>query len=79
MKTWRQLTPDKLPQAAEWIHELRERSDKEKQNAFDLAFGCLSAEEGEAFAKAVEECERIDEEIWEIAHRYKCIDWVYAW
>ena len=57
------LTPDKLPQAAEWIHELRERSDKEKQNAFDLAFGCLSAEEGEAFAKAVEECERIDEEI----------------
>ena len=56
------LTPDKLPQAAEWIHELRERSDKERQNVFESAFGCLSVEEGEAFAKAIEECERIDDE-----------------
>ena len=39
------LKPEKLPQIAEWVHELREKSDKEKQDAFDSAFGCLSPEE----------------------------------
>jgi len=57
------LKPDKLPQVAEWVHELREKSDKQKQDAFDSAFGCLSPEEEKAFIEAVDECERINEGI----------------
>lgn len=55
------LRDEELKVAAQYIHELRERSATERRAATRALRGCLKGEEGERFAEAIQEgCEQID-------------------
>jgi hypothetical protein len=59
------LPPNRLESAADYIHKLRTISDSERSAIIDRTAGSLTAEEGDEFARIIEEgCERVDEHDW---------------
>lgn len=59
------LSPHRLESAADYIHRLKTISDAERSAIIDRTAGSLTAEEGEALARIIEEgCEQIDEREW---------------
>jgi hypothetical protein len=59
------LPPPKLVEAAALIHGLREKSRSERLAALEKSAGILSANEGVALERAIDEgCETIDARDW---------------
>jgi len=59
------LPPQKLQDAAGYIHRLSEIGRAHRRAALERAYGCLSEEEAGAMGKAIEaNCERIDARDW---------------
>ncbi len=59
------LPPEKLHDAAAYVHRLSETGIEERRAALDRAFGCLSDEVAKSFEEAIEtNCERIDASDW---------------
>ena len=59
------LPPNKLDEARNLIHNLKETNQIERQSALDRAFGCLTEDEARQMEKAIEDnCERIDPREW---------------
>jgi hypothetical protein len=59
------LPPNRLESAADYIHKLRTISDSERSAIIDRTAGSLTLEEGNEFARIIEEgCERVDEHDW---------------
>lgn len=58
------LPPDRLEQAAAYIHRLRQASQGERIEALRATAGALTASEADDWAQAIEGCERIDESGW---------------
>lgn len=51
-------------QAAIYIHRLRQASQTERLEALRATAGALTAAEANYWAKAIEDCERVDESGW---------------
>lgn len=60
----KQLPIQDLEDAARYIHQLRAARGKRRRQGIVETAGTLSGPVGDAFAAAVEECERIDENAW---------------
>lgn len=61
----RTLPPGKLSEAANFIHQLKVRSESERRLALDRAYGCLSESEAADLETAIQaNCERIDARQW---------------
>jgi hypothetical protein len=58
------LPPNRLEEAAAYIHHLRQVSQNERLQALRETAGSLTEAEADDWAKAVEDCERIDESGW---------------
>ena len=58
------LPPERLEQAAAYIHRLRETSQAERLEALRSTVGSLTAAEADDWTRAIEDCERIDESGW---------------
>ncbi len=58
------LPSQDLEEAARYIHQLREARHQRRRQTIAETAGALSGPVGDAFAAAVEECERIDENGW---------------
>jgi hypothetical protein len=59
------LSPEKLAEAAGYIHRLKERSEAERQKALDRAYGCLTDAEAEDLNTVIQaHCERVDASQW---------------
>ncbi|HWB60830.1 MAG TPA: hypothetical protein VG733_15140 [Chthoniobacteraceae bacterium] len=59
------LPPEKLHDAAGYIHRLSENGLAERHAALERAYGSLSVEEASELEKAIEaNCERIDAADW---------------
>jgi hypothetical protein len=58
------LPPKRLEEAAAYIHHLRQVSQVERLQALRQTAGSLTQEEADNWAKAVEDCERIDDSGW---------------
>ena len=58
------LPPERLEQAAAYVHGLRQTSQAESLEALRATAGALTAAEADDWAKAIEDCERIDESGW---------------
>ncbi len=58
------LPSQDLEEAARYIHQLREARRLRRRRTIAETSGALSGPVGDAFAAAVEECERIDENGW---------------
>jgi hypothetical protein len=58
------LPSQDLEQAARYIHQLRQARRERRRQAIAETAGALSGPVGDAFAAAVEECERLDEHGW---------------
>ena len=58
------LPPERLEQAAAYVHGLREASQAERLEALRSTAGALTAAEADDWAKAIEDCERTDESGW---------------
>ena len=58
------LPPKRLEEAAAYIHHLRQASQNERLQALRETAGSLTQTEADDWAKAVEDCERIDESGW---------------
>ena len=59
------LPPQKLQDAAGYIHRLSENGREQRHAALERAYGCLSDEEAGEMEKAIEAgCERIDARDW---------------
>jgi len=56
------LPTDRLESAADYIHKLRTISDSERSAIIDRTAGSLTPEEGNEFARIIEEgCEQVGE------------------
>jgi hypothetical protein len=58
------LPPERLEQAAAYIHRLRQASQAERLEALRATAGALTPAEADDWTKAIEDCERIDESGW---------------
>ena len=58
------LPKKQLEEAANYIHSLKEKSLEERNKILRETAGCMEGEDGEAFAKIIENCERTDVESW---------------
>ncbi|WP_166443042.1 hypothetical protein [Phragmitibacter flavus] len=58
------LPSQDLEDAARYIHQLRETRRQRRSQSIAETAGAISGPVGDAFAAAVEECERIDENGW---------------
>ena len=59
------LPPQKLQDAAGYIHRLSEMGRAHRRAALERAYGCLSEEDAMEMEKAIEtNCERIDARDW---------------
>ena len=59
------LPPEKLHEAAGYIHHLSGKGLADRRAALDRAYGCLSGEEARELEEAIEaNCERIDARDW---------------
>jgi hypothetical protein len=58
------LPPERLEEAAAYIHRLRQASQAERIEALRATAGALTPAEADNWAKAIEDCERIDESGW---------------
>ena len=65
LKEVQALPPAKLTEAANFIRQLKARSEFERQQALDRAYGCLSEEEAQALDMAIQtNCENINAAQW---------------
>jgi hypothetical protein len=61
----RRLPPDRLDSAADYIHRLNTISNAERVAIIDRTSGSLTTEEGDEFARTIEEgCEQVDDREW---------------
>lgn len=61
VKDLKSLPPNRLANAADYIHKLRTMSDAERAAIIDRTAGSLTSEEGEELNRIIEEgCEQID-------------------
>ena len=59
------LPPQKLQDAADYVHQLSESGRAHRRAALERAYGCLSEEDATEMEKAIEaNCERIDARDW---------------
>lgn len=58
------LPPERLEQAAACVHRLRQASQADRLEALRATAGALTAAEADDWARAIEDCERIDESGW---------------
>jgi len=59
------LPPEKLHDAAGYIHGFSEKGRADRRAALDRAFGCLTGDEARELEEAIEaSCERIDTADW---------------
>jgi hypothetical protein len=58
------LPPDRLEEAAAFIHRLHEMSQAERIAVLRATAGTLTPAEADDWAKAIEDCERIDDSEW---------------
>ena len=58
------LPPKELEAAALFIHDLKVKRKHEKDQMLHDTAGSLSGSNAEAFAHAIEDCEKIDGENW---------------
>jgi hypothetical protein len=50
-----------LQKVADFVHQMRDTAAADRQAAFDASFGCMTAEEADAFERVIEDgCERIE-------------------
>ena len=58
------LPPERLEEAAAYIHQLRQASQAQRLEALRATAGALTAAEADDLAKAIDDCERADESGW---------------
>jgi hypothetical protein len=58
------LPPAQLKRAAVYIHQLSEKGQADRMDAFRNTAGTLTAAQADEWLKAIEDCERIDESAW---------------
>ena len=58
------LPPERLEEAAAYIHQLRQASQAQRLEALRATAGSLTTAEADDWAKAIDECERADESGW---------------
>ena len=59
------LPPDRLDSGADYIHKLKTISRAERIAIIDRTSGSLTKEEGDEFARIIEDgCEQVDERDW---------------
>ena len=61
LEEMKKLLPSKLYEAANFIRQHKVRSESERRQALDRAYGCLSEEEAQAMEAVIQaSCERIN-------------------
>jgi hypothetical protein len=58
------LPPERLEEAAAYIHRLRQTTQADRLEALRSTAGSLTSAEADDWTKAIEDCERIDASGW---------------